>query len=196
MTRCRAAVLASLVAFAGAACARSQPASGARVASPPASPRASASSQAAGPTAVPVALKSEKVGARYIYLTKQKGNRKVYVLRADSETGQYFGGNTGRSDFVRPHVTFFGRDGRRVVADAPAGTLVEREKTVNMSGGVRARTADGKTLASDTMRYNDDTDTLYGDGNVIVTTPQGERLEGSSLVWNMRDGRLDVAGAR
>jgi prophage tail gpP-like protein len=46
------------------------------------------------------------------------------------------------------------------------------------------------------MRYNDATDTLYGDGNVVVTTPAGERLEGSTLVWNLRDGRLDVTGAR
>ena len=147
-------------------------------------------------TTVPVTLRSKKVGQHYIYLTKQKADRKVYVLRADSETGQYFGNNTGRSDFVRPHVTFYAKDGSRIVADAPAGTLVEKDKTVNMSGGVHARAADGKTLASDKMRYNDATETLYGDGNVVVTTPQGERLEGSTLVWNLRDGQLDVSGAR
>jgi LPS export ABC transporter protein LptC len=163
-------------------------------ASPPA---ASASpSPAPTPTTLPFTLRSKKVGSHYIYLTKQKDNRRVYVLRADSETGQYFGDNTGRSDFVRPHVTFFAKDGSHIVADAPAGTIVEKEKTVKMSGGVHARTGDGKTLASDTMRYSDGTDTLYGDGNVVVTTPAGERLEGSTLVWNLRDGRLDVTGAK
>jgi lipopolysaccharide export system protein LptA len=146
-------------------------------------------------TTVPFTLHSKKVGSRYIYLTKQKANRTVYVLRADSETGQYFGGNTGRSDFVNPHVTFYASGGRQIVADAPAGTLVEKEKTVTMTGGVHARTQDGKTLTSDRMRYNDDTETLYGDGDVVVTTPQGERLEGSELVWNLRSGRLDVTGA-
>ncbi len=166
-----------------------------------ASTRATATASATpapAPTAtiVPVTLRSKKVGSHYIYLTKQKDNRKVYVLRADSETGQYFGDNTGRSDFVRPHVTFYAKDGSRIVADAPAGTLVEKDKTVNMSGGVHARTEDGKTLASDTMRYNDLTETLYGDGNVVVTTAQGERLEGNALVWNLRDGMLDVTGAR
>lgn len=173
-----------------AACAGHKAPASAPSATPAAQPFASAT-----PTTVPLALKSKKVGSHYIYLTKQKANRKVYVLRADSETGKYFGDNTGRSDFVNPHVTFFENDGRRIVADAPAGTLVEKDKTVKMSGGVHARTEDGKTLASDTMRYNDDSQTLYGDGDVVVTTPQGERLEGNSLVWDLRDGRLDVTGA-
>ena len=114
----------------------------------------------------------------------------MYVLRADSETGQYFGGNTGRSDFVHPHVTFFMHaTGNVVVADAPAGTLVEKDKTVNDEAAECARgPADGKTLTSDTMRYNDDSDTLYGDGNVVVTTPAGRAARrASTLVWNMHD---------
>jgi hypothetical protein len=189
-------------AFALAATAALVACSGPKSAAPPSaaspSPGASAAAEAAGPTptAVPLSLRSNKVGSRYIYLTKQKANRKVYVLRADSETGQYFGGDTGRSDFVNPHVTFFATSGRVIVADAPAGTIVEKDKTVTMTGGVRARTDDGKTLTSDTLRYNDESETLYGDGNVVVTTPQGERLSGSVLVWNLRNGRLDVTGAQ
>jgi hypothetical protein len=95
---------------------------------PAASGTPAAPSPVPAPTAttVPVTLRSKRVGSHYIYLTKQKDNRKVYVLRADSETGQYFGDNTGRSDFVRPHVTFFAKDGSQIVADAPAGTLVEK----------------------------------------------------------------------
>lgn len=190
-----------LLALVTAGCSGQRaPAPGATASGRPASPSAATDSAeplaSATRAAVPLALKSKKVGSHYIYLTKQKDNRKVYVLRADSETGKYFGDNTGRSDFVNPHVTFFQVDGRRIVADAPAGTLVEKDKTVNMSGGVHARTDDGKTLASDTMRYNDDSQTLYGDGNVVVTTPQGERLEGDSLVWDLRGGQLDVTGAK
>jgi hypothetical protein len=36
------------------------------------------------PSAVPIKIKERHVGSRYIYLTEQKKNRKVYVIRADS----------------------------------------------------------------------------------------------------------------
>jgi LPS export ABC transporter protein LptC len=205
----RAIVLSAFV-LAGTACARptmSGPGASASPAAASASPSTAASASprpTASASALPTAsaspfgytISSKKVGSRYIYLTKQKANRKIYVLRADSETGQYFGGDTGRSDFVNPHVTFFMRDGSLVVADAPAGTLVEKDKTVTMRRGVHARTGDGKTLASDTMRYNDENETLFGDGDVVVTTPAGERLTGDKLVWDLRTGRLDVTGAQ
>ncbi len=151
---------------------------------------------AATPTTVPIEVRSHRVGSRYIYLTKQKGARKVYVLRADSESGRYFGGDSGRSDFVNPHITFYAADGRRIVADAPAGEIVAKDKLVRMTGGVRARTTDGKTLTSDTLRYDDGDEIVHGDGNVSVTTPAGERLQGDTLVWDTRSGRLDVTGTR
>ncbi|MBC5802835.1 MAG: LPS export ABC transporter periplasmic protein LptC [Candidatus Eremiobacteraeota bacterium] len=117
-------------------------------------------------------------------------------MRADSESGEYFGSDTGRSDFVNPHVTFFGKGDQRLMADAPSGTAVEKDKTIVMTGGVRARTADGKTLHSDTLRYDDQTDMLYGNGNVVVTSPSGDRLQGDQLRWNLRTGHMDFTGAR
>ena len=212
----RSRALLACVALGLAACASHAPSGGANVGTP--GPSASASGLGPGvastpaanasatparspgasatPSEVPIQVQSHKVGSKYIYLTKQKADRKVYVLRADSESGQYFGGDTGRSDFVNPHITFFAVDGRRLIADAPAGEIVAKEKVVRMTGGVRARTADGKTLACDTLRYDDDGEIMHGDGNVVVTTPDGERLQGDALLWNMRTGRLDVTGAR
>ena len=146
-------------------------------------------------TAVPIRLRGDRIGSRYIFVTKQKGNRKVYVLRADSESGQYLGSDTGRSDFVNPHVTFFGTSGVPLMAQAPAGTAVEKDKTVRMSGGVRARTEDGRTLTCDTLTYHDDSETIYGDGNVVMTTPTGERLQGDHAVWNLRTGQIDFKGS-
>lgn len=147
------------------------------------------------PTAFPIGFNANRVGSKYVYFTKQKQNRKVYVLRADSENGQYMGQNTGRTTFVNPHVIFYGQAGKRLVADAPTGTVVERDKTVRMTGGVRATSADGLTLRSDTLRYDDQNDTVHGEGNVVVTTPQGEQLQGETLDWNLRDGAIAVNGA-
>ena len=146
-------------------------------------------------TTFPIHFNANRVGSKYVYFTKQKQNRKVYVLRADSETGQYTGQNTGRTTFVNPHVIFYGQAGKRLVADAPTGTVVESDKTVRMTGGVRAKSADGLTLRSDTLRYDDQNDTVHGEGNVVVTTPQGEQLQGETLDWNLRDGAIAVNGA-
>jgi len=191
----RTLALAALGAL--AACGRaSQAPSSATSAAPQASTQSASPTPAAGPTAVPIRLRGGRVGSRYIYVTKQKGNHKVYVLRADSESGQYLGNDTGRSDFVNPHVTFFGRSGVPVVADAPAGTAVEKDKTVRMSGGVHARTGDGRTLTSDTLTYHDDTETIDGDGNVVMTMPTGERFQGEHAVWNLRSGQIDFQGLR
>ncbi|GAC1304360.1 MAG: hypothetical protein NVS2B3_13610 [Vulcanimicrobiaceae bacterium] len=136
------------------------------------------------------------MGKRYVFLTKSKANAKLYVLRADGERGHYFGADTGVSTFANPHITFYGRDGKRLVADAPTGTVVEKEKTVRMSGGVRARAQDGLTLHCDTLRYDDETDLVHGIGHVVVRSAKGEELQGETLTWNLRDGSIDVAGAR
>jgi LPS export ABC transporter protein LptC len=154
----------------------------------------SAAAAAPSPSGVPIVLHAQKVGSRYIYLTKQKGNRLVYVLRADSETGRYFGANTGRSEFVRPHIIFYGADGKRLTADAPEGTVIERDKAVRMSGGVTAVDQNGMTLTSDSLRYDDPTELLHGQGNVVLHSPRGEELRGDSLDWNLRDGRINVSG--
>ena len=95
-------------------------------------------------------------------------------------------------------MTFFQRDGKRIVADAPAGTVVEKDKSVLMSGGVHARTQDGTTLSSDTLRYDDGNEKLHGAGDVVVVSrsPSGrEELRGETFDWNLRDGSIDVLGA-
>jgi len=103
----------------------------------------------------PILFNAPRIGDRYIYLIKQRPDgRKVYVLRADAEKGQYFGENTGRSTFVNPHITFYGSNGKRLVADAPAGLVVERAKSVRMTGGVHALSQDGVKLTSDAMTYD------------------------------------------
>jgi hypothetical protein len=154
-----------------------------------------------GPTAketgdrTPISFVAPRVGDKFIYLTKQRRNRKVYVLRADAEKGQYFGEDTGRSSFVNPHVTFFGSDGKQLTADAPAGVVVEQAKTVLMSGGVHAHTQDGVTLTSDTMLYDDNTQTILARGNVVMDSTQGTELRGDILNWSLKTGAVDVSGA-
>jgi len=144
-------------------------------------------------TAPPVRVVNKRVGSKYIYLTEQKKNRVVYVLRADSNTSIRLAEGAGRSDFVRPHVTFYSGP-RTIVADAPKATVEERDRSVLMSGGVVARTEKGMTLNSDTLSYDDATERLHGEGNVVVTTPQGEELRGDHLDYDMRTSEMHVSG--
>lgn len=144
----------------------------------------------------PISFVAPRIGDKYIYLTKQRRNRKVYVLRADAEKGQYFGEDTGRSTFVNPHVIFYGSDGKQLVADAPAALVIEAAKMVQMSGGVHARSQDGVDLHSDTMTYDDGTQTIHAQGNVVMNSPQGTELRGNTLDWNLKTGAIDVSGAQ
>jgi LPS export ABC transporter protein LptC len=171
-----------------AACGRA-PSGGTTPASPSPSPPPAASS------ATPLEVYSHAVGAKYIYVTEQKRSRKVYVLRADEQRAQYFGTGTGRSDFTNPHVIFYDAPGKTLTADAPAGTVFERDKTVVMTGGVRARTSDGKTLTCNTLHYNDATGRLLGEGNVVLTSPLGEQLRGQRLDADVRLSKLVMTGA-
>jgi LPS export ABC transporter protein LptC len=147
-------------------------------------------------TAPPINFEGNRVGSRYVYATKQKGGREVYVLRADSVEAVYNGAATARSAFTNPHVVFYGDHGKRLLADAPAGTVAEKDKTVVMSGGVHAKTNDGMTLASDTLQYDDESQIVHGTGHVVVRFPEGEELRGDTVTWNLRDGHIGVAGTR
>jgi len=143
----------------------------------------------------PITFVAPRTGDKYVYLTKQRRNRKIYALRADAEKGEYFGANTGRSSFVNPHIVFYGSGGKQLTADAPTGIVLEREKTVLMSGGVSARSQDGVHLVSDAMTYDDASETIHARGDVVMDSPDGSQLRGTTLDWNLHSGAIDVAGA-
>ncbi len=164
--------------------------------SPPSSASPSPVATAFVSTAPPIDFQGRRIGSRYVYATKRKGTKEVYVLRADTVNAVYNGTATGRSAFTNPHVVFYGDAGKRLHADSPAGTVEEKDKTVVMTGGVRARTDDGMTLRSDVLRYDDETQVVHGTGHVVVTFPQGEELQGETVDWNLRDGHINVTGAR
>jgi LPS export ABC transporter protein LptC len=199
--RATARALAALVLAIGAGCgprssgtasspspAGSSPAAGV-------SPAPAGSATPGGPTPPPLTFHGQRVGSRYVYATKQNGAHKVYVLRADSVSAVYTGIATGRSNFTNPHVVFYGDAGKRLAAEAPAGTVVEKDKTVLMTGGVHARTQDGMTLTSDTLRYDDEAQLVHGVGHVVVTFPAGEQLQGETVDWNLRNGHINVGGS-
>jgi lipopolysaccharide assembly outer membrane protein LptD (OstA) len=149
------------------------------------------------PPAFSVKIRSERVGSRYVYLSKRrKDGTQAYVLRSDSSVAESAGEGTGRSEFINPHIIFSGRGRKQMIADAPHAVILVKEKSLLMDGGVHALTSDGMTLNSDTLRYDEGTDHLRGRGHVLVTTPRGERLVGDRIDANLRLSEMRITHDR
>ena len=147
------------------------------------------------PTPVVIKVKANRVGQHYVYLTEQKGNRIVYVLRADSTAAVRFAVGSGHSTFSQPHITFHQPGSKTLIADSPVATVDERSKSVVMSGGVRARTQDGVTLVCDRLRYDDASEQIHGSGHVVLTMPEGERLSGETIDADSKLDHVRMHGA-
>ena len=155
---------------------------------PPAPPPApSPAGTAPAPTPVPVHVTSSGNG-RYTVLTEMKHQRTIYIVRARSFVADTAAGRsaTGSGTFERPEITFVDRNGSRTVADAPKAVLSSADKSVIMTGGVRARSQDGNVLACDRLRYDGNTERIHGDGHVVLQTPAGLTLTGDQLDGDAR----------
>ena len=171
----RAAVLAALLALAG--CAH-----------PPPAGTASPSPSTAGfatPTPVPVHVYGVGSARRPTVLTETKNNRRRFTVRALVMEGNLIG-NDGVGVFSQPHVTFVDKTGSITIADAPKATVQQRDNSIDMTGGVHARTADGGILTCDNLRYDANRERLYGEGHVVLTSPNGLQLRGDHLDGDVR----------
>ena len=65
-----------------------------------------------------------------------------------------------------------------------------------MSDGVHSRSSDGVDLTSRTLTYDDRTQRLHAEGDVVVTTATGERLEGQRADADLRLDQLRVTGVK
>ncbi len=161
---------------------------------PPPPPAAAAPVPTPSPTLVPVHVTSSGSSGQQTILSEMKDNRTIYVVRAlsfvaDSVNGPAAAGSgSGSGSFVKPQITFVDRSGAKTVADAPEAVLTGADKSVLMTGGVRARSQDGNVLSCDRLRYDGATERIHGDGHVVVTTPSGMTLVGDEMDG---DARLD-----
>jgi LPS export ABC transporter protein LptC len=164
-------------------------------------PHASTAPAAAGPTAaptpVPVHVRGFGTKAQPSVLTGRKQGRRIYVIRALAFEGDIAGSANGSAVLEEPHISFVDRSGAVTTADAPKATVKQRDKSVLMTGGVHARTAEGAVLTCDTLRYDASTERFHGEGHVAVTGPNGDQLTGDHLDGDVRlhDARVTSGGA-
>jgi LPS export ABC transporter protein LptC len=147
-------------------------------------------------TVLPLRVHSERNASQYYYFTVKKENRTVYQIRADANDSERPSAGNARSEFVRPHITFFEKAGSKLVADAPQAVAEERTQTVRLSGGVHARASDGTTLTSDVLVYDRRTERVRADGNVVISRPSGEEIRGPHIDADLTLSELHMGPPR
>jgi LPS export ABC transporter protein LptC len=157
-----------LLAGTAAACAHNAPA---------ASPSPSVPAVASSPTVEPFHVESESVGGVHPTVTEKTNGRRVYALRALSEEAD----NSDTGHFEQPHIIFYAKDGTILIADSPQASIAARPKSVLMTGGVHARRQDGTTLTCRTLRYDEKSERIHAEGDVVLMrrggTFTGDRLD-------------------
>jgi lipopolysaccharide assembly outer membrane protein LptD (OstA) len=113
-------------------------------------------------------------------VVQQRGNRKQYVLVADSEESSGVEGKT-IGTFFDAKVTFFGRDGKTLIASGRRAVINQRRDTITLIGDVHARTDTGMRLTCSRLRYDQRSDKLHGEGHVVITDAHGLKAMGNEV---------------
>lgn len=148
------------------------------------------------PSAVPIHVETEGDAQHPATFSASEHNRRVYLVTAKSSVGDRLGDGSFIVALSQPHVTFFDRQGKTLIGDSPKAVVTERNKTIMMSGGVKARTQDGAVLTCDTLRYDGHTERVHGEGNVVLVSARGDRLTGDTIDGDIRLNHVTVNAAR
>ena len=182
----RNAIVPGLTLLVLASCTSQQPQPGGTPA-PSATPSFPATpAPAASQSPVPVHVRGEGTATKPSILTGTKSNRRLYTIRALVFEGDVSGSEDGVATLQQPHVTFVDKSGSVTVADAPKAVVKQRSNSIDMTGGVHARTAEGGILTCDDLRYDARTERFHGKGHVVVTSPSGLQLSGDHLDGDVR----------
>jgi LPS export ABC transporter protein LptC len=162
-----------------------------------AGPAAAKPAPSASETAVPIRVVTQGGSGKYVTIVQSVRGRKVYTVRALSSVAQRGPSGDTVATLEQPHVTFVDRAGASTVADAPKAQVTERDKSVVMTGGVRATTSGGNVLTCDELTYNGSTERLRGEGHVKLSSPNGFELGGDHLAGDVRLQDVKItSGAR
>ncbi len=184
-----ACVAAALAIGAADGCARKHAAAPAAASAPVATAQPTPSG-----TPVPIRIETQGGAGQYVTIVQTLHGRKLYTIRALSTDVQSAGTNEGTGVLDQPHVTFVDRTGTSTIADAPKAHLIERDKTVVMTGGVHAHTSTGSVLTCDTLTYNGTSERFHGEGHVELASADGMHLSGQHLDGDTRLQEVVVSG--
>lgn len=133
-----------------------------------------------GVTPSPVALRVSGHGSknRPVRFIETKANRKQFEILTRSFQSKGAAG-TAILLYNDVKINFFSKDGSVLTATSPHATVDQRTNLVVMTGGVHAHNSAGMTLQCDQLTYDRSSEMIHGDGNVVITNPNGFRGTGN-----------------
>lgn len=165
---------------------------------PPSGPASPTQSPSPSEAAQPITAISRGTGnqpARYTVRNPQ--GKIVYDVRSIKVVYNRAGDGTSQATFTKPDVIFHDRSGHTMIAKAPEAVAHDKDKSVTMSGGVRAKTDDGKILTCDTLTYDAKNEQIHGAGNVVLTdTKTNQAASGQSLQSDLSFEHLTLSGSQ
>jgi LPS export ABC transporter protein LptC len=144
------------------------------------SPAASGAQPKATATAPPLHITGQGSARRPVRIIQQVQNRVQYELIAKSYESRGAQGKA-RAVFQDSRVIFHDRNGTTMTATAPQAIVDENTNAVTLVGTVHAKTSTGMELECSRLVYDRTAEMLHGDGNVVITDPNGFRGTGSSF---------------
>lgn len=186
--------IAAALAGVLASCAPKPPA-----AAPAATPTVTAAPSAALlPSGAPIRAVSrgtEREPARYI--VRNKNGRIVYEIASATVVYDRAADGSAVATFNAPHIVFHAGSGRTVAADSPKAVARDKDKNVTMTGGVHAKTDDGKTLGCTTLTYEASGQQILCQGDVVLTnTKTNQTASGERLVTDPAFEHIVLSGSR
>ncbi|MGH7662277.1 MAG: LPS export ABC transporter periplasmic protein LptC [Vulcanimicrobiaceae bacterium] len=131
------------------------------------------------------------------YIVRNKASRIVYEIRSGTVVYDRATDGSAVATFSTPHVIFHAGSGRTVAADSPKAVANDKDKNVTMTGGVHAKTDDGKTLSCATLTYDARDKQILCQGDVVLTnTKTNQTASGDRLVTDPAFDHVILSGSR
>jgi LPS export ABC transporter protein LptC len=131
-------------------------------------------------TSPPLHITGQGSARQPVRIIQQVQNRVQYELIAKSYESKGAQGKA-RAVFQDARVTFHDRNGTTMTATAPQAIVDENTNEVTLIDAVHATTSSGMGLQCARLVYDRTAEKLHGDGNVVITDPNGFRGTGSSF---------------
>jgi LPS export ABC transporter protein LptC len=131
------------------------------------------------------------------YIVRNPNGQTMYDVLSSKVFYDRAPDGTAAATFTNPHVTFKSKDGRVVVADSPKAVAHDRDKSVVMTGGVHAKTGDGRVLTCATLTYDERAAQIQCVGDVVLTdTKTNQTATGETLQTDPGFEHVTLSGTR
>lgn len=173
----RAPALALALAIAAAACSGGQ--------------KAQPSAPTASPTPATYHFHGRGTAAKPVKVIDTEAGQPVYVLKA---TDVYYSTSSSKGRFFNNTIYFYKGSAVRMTVTAPTADVNRLTYDFDLSGGVRAKSAQGVVLTCDAMSYNGQTRLLTGTGHVRAIDAQGDVVTGDKAVADLDLQEIHMTG--